>query len=84
MDQVKPAAVDVEGPARTEPATPTPWPAVRPTTETRDLARALLSSRAELERLSLLADNVPALIAYYERGTNACAYANRPYAQTFG
>lgn len=61
-----------------------PGPAERPSAETRDLARALLSTRAELERLSLLADNVPALIAYYERGTYACAYANRPYAQTFG
>jgi diguanylate cyclase (GGDEF)-like protein/PAS domain S-box-containing protein len=33
--------------------------------------------------LHLLADNVPALIAYYDEG-NICRFANRGYAQTFG
>lgn len=83
MDRVE--ARPADGAASAErPAEQAPGQAERPSAETRDLARALLSTRAELERLSLLADNVPALIAYYERGTNACAYANRPYAQTFG
>jgi len=41
-------------------------------------------ARAETQRFSLLADSVPALIAYYEAGRLSCAYANRQYAQTFG
>lgn len=51
---------------------------------TPDPAAALQAVRSELERLRLLADNVPALIAYYERDGYICAYANRPYAETFG
>ncbi len=38
----------------------------------------------EAARFRLLADNVPALIALYESGTNRCLYANRLYAETFG
>jgi diguanylate cyclase (GGDEF)-like protein/PAS domain S-box-containing protein len=45
---------------------------------------AALPERAELERFRLLADSVPALIAYYERTQFTCLYANRAYASTFG
>ena len=41
-------------------------------------------ARAETQRFSLLADSVPALIAYYEAGRLSCAYANKQYAKTFG
>jgi len=41
-------------------------------------------ARAEAQRFSLLADSVPALIAYYEAGHLSCAYANKQYARTFG
>jgi diguanylate cyclase (GGDEF)-like protein/PAS domain S-box-containing protein len=38
----------------------------------------------ELLRFRLLADSVPALIAYYQREGLICLWANRQYAQTFG
>src|SRR5512139_1380116 len=41
-------------------------------------------ARAETQRFALLADSVPALIAYYEAGRLSCAYANRQYAKAFG
>jgi diguanylate cyclase (GGDEF)-like protein/PAS domain S-box-containing protein len=41
-------------------------------------------ARAETQRFSLLADSVPALIAYYEAGRLSCAYANKQYASAFG
>src|SRR5262245_49125140 len=41
-------------------------------------------ARAETQRFSLLADSVPALIAYYEVGRLSCAYANQQYAKAFG
>ncbi|MFO1222787.1 MAG: diguanylate cyclase [Burkholderiaceae bacterium] len=41
-------------------------------------------ARAETQRFSLLADSVPALIAYYEVTRLNCAYANRQYAKAFG
>src|SRR5205085_10073256 len=34
--------------------------------------------------LRLLADSVPALIAYYEAGKLTCRFANTRYAETFG
>jgi len=34
--------------------------------------------------LRLLADNVPALIAYYDAETRQCRFANQRYAETFG
>jgi diguanylate cyclase (GGDEF)-like protein/PAS domain S-box-containing protein len=34
--------------------------------------------------LRLLADNVPALIAYYDAATLTCRFANQRYAETFG
>ncbi len=34
--------------------------------------------------LRVLADNVPALIAYYDAGMQHCKFANQRYAQTFG
>jgi len=40
--------------------------------------------QAEAQRFRLLADNVPALIAYYQRSDFTCVYANRQYAETFG
>ncbi|HTP72754.1 MAG TPA: EAL domain-containing protein [Burkholderiaceae bacterium] len=41
-------------------------------------------ARAETQRFSLLADSVPALIAYYEVTRLSCAYANQQYAKAFG
>ncbi|EHR73070.1 PAS domain S-box/diguanylate cyclase (GGDEF) domain-containing protein [Burkholderiales bacterium JOSHI_001] len=38
----------------------------------------------ELQRFRLLADHVPALIAYYERNGFTCLWSNRAYAHTFG
>ncbi|MBA2723768.1 MAG: EAL domain-containing protein [Methylibium sp.] len=46
--------------------------------------RAEQAARAQAEQLRLLADNVPALIAYYAAGDNTCLFANKQYAQTFG
>ena len=40
--------------------------------------------RAQTTQLRLLADNVPALIAYYEREEFRCTFANRHYAQALG
>ena len=41
-------------------------------------------ARAETQRFALLADSVPALIAYYEATRLSCVYANQQYAKTFG
>src|SRR4051812_20897307 len=41
-------------------------------------------ARAETQRFSLLADSVPALIAYYEKSRLSCVYANQQYARAFG
>jgi diguanylate cyclase (GGDEF)-like protein/PAS domain S-box-containing protein len=41
-------------------------------------------ARAETQRFTLLADSVPALIAYYEAKRLSCVYANQQYARTFG
>ncbi|MFN4115327.1 MAG: putative bifunctional diguanylate cyclase/phosphodiesterase [Inhella sp.] len=38
----------------------------------------------EAARFRLLADNVPVLIALYQRDDYRCLYANRRYAETFG
>jgi diguanylate cyclase (GGDEF)-like protein/PAS domain S-box-containing protein len=51
---------------------------------TPSAAGLALPERAELDRFRLLADSVPALIAYYERHQFTCLYANRAYAATFG
>lgn len=45
-----------------------------------DLASAL----AMLQRLELMADSMPVLMAYYEYDGLRCVYANRAYAATFG
>ncbi|CAN5438236.1 hypothetical protein BH09PSE5_BH09PSE5_21940 [soil metagenome] len=42
------------------------------------------ASRWQSDQLRLLADNVPALIAYYEADNFSCEFANKGYAQTFG
>ena len=44
----------------------------------------LAQLRAELDRLRLLANNVPVAVAYYERVGFTCVLANRGYAQMFG
>jgi diguanylate cyclase (GGDEF)-like protein/PAS domain S-box-containing protein len=46
--------------------------------------RADGDARAQAERFKLLADNVPALIAYYDVASFLCLFANRQYAQVFG
>ncbi|WP_372526221.1 EAL domain-containing protein [Piscinibacter sp.] len=43
-----------------------------------------LSARARAELLTLLADSVPALIAYYDASNFACVFANSRYAAMFG
>ena len=42
------------------------------------------AARLSAGQLRLLADNMPALIAYYNARTLRCEFANRHYAQTFG
>ncbi len=46
--------------------------------------RAEIAARERADQFQLLADNVPALIAYYDANTLRCLFANRQYAQTFG
>jgi diguanylate cyclase (GGDEF)-like protein/PAS domain S-box-containing protein len=46
------------------------------------LAEAAVRARASL--FHLLADNVPALIAYYRASDLQCRFANKGYARTFG
>jgi diguanylate cyclase (GGDEF)-like protein/PAS domain S-box-containing protein len=48
------------------------------------LQQAVQDAQATASRFSLLADNVPVLIAYYESIGFTCVYANRQYAATFG
>jgi diguanylate cyclase (GGDEF)-like protein/PAS domain S-box-containing protein len=43
-----------------------------------------LAAHVSAERLRLLADNMPALIAYYSGATFRCEFANRHYARAFG
>jgi diguanylate cyclase (GGDEF)-like protein/PAS domain S-box-containing protein len=45
---------------------------------------AVQDAQAIAARFSLLADNLPVLIAYYDSDTFRCVYANRQYALTFG
>jgi diguanylate cyclase (GGDEF)-like protein/PAS domain S-box-containing protein len=54
------------------------------TAEVRPRADVDPAAQDELQRFRLLADNVPALIAYYERHGFTCLWANRAYANTFG
>lgn len=49
-----------------------------------ELASQLRACQLELARMRLLADNVPALLSYFERETYTCQYANQGYAQAFG
>lgn len=49
-----------------------------------DLKQSEAASRTRAEMLRLLADNVPALLAYYDAATNRCRFANSRYAETFG
>ena len=48
---------------------------------TKHAERAMM---AQAEQFMLLANNVPALIAYYEAEGFRCRFANRQYANTFG
>ena len=50
-------------------------------TERRD---AELDARAKERTVRLIADNVPALIAYYDGATLECRLANNAYAKTWG
>ena len=47
-------------------------------------ALAPASAQAQARLFRLLADNVPALIAYYSAGEFRCRFANKQYARTFG
>jgi diguanylate cyclase (GGDEF)-like protein/PAS domain S-box-containing protein len=49
-----------------------------------DPAEVILALRAEVDQFRLLANNLPAAIAYYERQGNTCRYANIGYATMFG
>ena len=44
--------------------------------------QANMASSAQL--LRLLADNIPALVAYFVRDNFTCLFANRAYAHSFG
>nr|WP_259371818.1 EAL domain-containing protein [Caldimonas mangrovi] len=46
--------------------------------------QAELATRAQSDLLRLTADNVPALIAYYEAEHFRCVFANKQYAHSFG
>jgi diguanylate cyclase (GGDEF)-like protein/PAS domain S-box-containing protein len=48
------------------------------------VAQVNVSPQAQARLFHLLADNVPALIAYYTAGDFRCRFANKQYAQTFG
>jgi diguanylate cyclase (GGDEF)-like protein/PAS domain S-box-containing protein len=48
------------------------------------LQQAVQDAQAVAARFSLLSDNLPVLIAYYESAGFTCLYANRQYAATFG
>jgi diguanylate cyclase (GGDEF)-like protein/PAS domain S-box-containing protein len=52
--------------------------------QSRDAPDAPEPPRAPPDLLKLLADNVPALIAYYEAPALRCVFANSKYAETFG
>jgi diguanylate cyclase (GGDEF)-like protein/PAS domain S-box-containing protein len=43
-----------------------------------------LAARAQAEQMRLLANNVPAMIAYYDADTLQCRFANAQYARAFG
>jgi diguanylate cyclase (GGDEF)-like protein/PAS domain S-box-containing protein len=45
---------------------------------------AELSAQTRAEQFQLLADNVPALISYFDAKNLRCLFANKQYAQTFG
>ncbi len=49
-----------------------------------DPAEEIVALRAEVEQFRLLANNLPAAIAYYERSGFTCRYANVGYATMFG
>ncbi len=48
------------------------------------IRQAELLAEAKTARVQLLADNVPALIAYYDAASFRCEFANSRYAETFG
>jgi len=49
-----------------------------------DAKQAEITARTRAELLRMLADNVPALIAYYDAVRMQCLFANQRYASTFG
>ncbi|MDE2277723.1 MAG: EAL domain-containing protein [Burkholderiales bacterium] len=49
-----------------------------------DPAEEIAALRAELTQFRLLANNLPAAIAYYDRQGYTCRYANLGYARMFG
>ena len=55
-----------------------------PSDRTEPGALALASATAQARLFRLLADNVPALIAYYSANDFRCRFANTQYARTFG
>jgi diguanylate cyclase (GGDEF)-like protein/PAS domain S-box-containing protein len=50
----------------------------------RLMRRLLLNPDAQSAMMRLVADAVPAMIAYFEQGTTECLFANRRYAQYNG
>ena len=67
-------------------AGPTPPSAAPPPADRADDSGALAqgSATAQARLFRLLADNVPALIAYYSANDFRCRFANTQYAHTFG
>ncbi len=50
----------------------------------RDCLEELLALRVERTQLRTLCNSVPVAMAYFERQSNVCRYANRGYAAMFG
>jgi diguanylate cyclase (GGDEF)-like protein/PAS domain S-box-containing protein len=48
------------------------------------LPETLRALQQQIAQFTLLCNNVPAAIAYFERYGNTCSYANRGYAEMFG
>ncbi len=52
--------------------------------DTSEARAADRSARSSAERLRLLAEHMPAQIAYYDAASFRCVFANRHYAEAFG
>lgn len=70
-------ARDEADPSDAEPGHPPPPPGP-------DRHPAWAAAQARLHRFTLMSDSVPVQMAYYQRDSLACSYANQSYAANFG